>query len=72
MPLMIGKGIGIPQNKDQMHGVKDQLEGEGSLAFKDGAVGFSSGSHPREGSDAEIGDVDKMVSEEGDEAKSSF
>ena len=60
------------QNKDQTHGVEDQLESEGSLSFEDGGMGFSSSSHPREGSDTEIGDVDKMVSKEGDEAKSFF
>ena len=60
------------QSKVLVHGEVGQLEGEGSLGFEDGGVGTSSGSYSKEGSDDKIGEVDRMVSKEGDEAKSSF
>ena len=60
------------QSKDQVHSEVGQLKGEGSLGFEDGGAGISPGSHPRKGSNDEIDEVDRMVSEEGDKAKSSF
>ena len=60
------------QSKDQVHNEVDHFEEEGSLGLENEDAGISAGPHLRKGSDDEIGEVDKMVSEEGDEAYSSF
>lgn len=64
------------QSRDQSRGhVHDEvvhLEGEESLGFEVGGVGNSASLHSRNGSSDESGEEDKMVSEEGGDAKSSF
>nr|POE99953.1 hypothetical protein CFP56_68862 [Quercus suber] len=60
------------QSMDHVHDAVVHLEGEERLGFKAGGVGTPSGSFSRNGSEDEIGEEDRMVSEEGGEAKSSF
>ena len=55
-----------------MHDAVVRLEGEGSLGIEVGGVGTSSGLYSKNGSNDDLGDEDKMVSEEGGEAKSSI
>lgn len=49
-----------------------QLEGEGSVGIIVRDAETSTGSHFRNGSDDDIGEEDRMVSEEGGDTKSSF
>ena len=55
-----------------MHDAVVHLKGEGSLGIEAGGVGTSSGLYSKNGLDDDLGDEDRMVSEEGGEAKSSF
>nr|POE89475.1 uncharacterized protein CFP56_65842 [Quercus suber] len=60
------------QSKDQVQGEAGQLEEEKRLGVEDGGAGIAVGAHPKIGSNDEIGEVDRMVSEEGDDANPSF
>ena len=65
-------GHGRVQSKNQVHSEVGHFEEEGSLGLENEDAGIFAGPHLRKGSDDEIGEVDKMVSEEGDEAYSSL
>ena len=59
-------------SRGHVHNEMVHLEGEGSLGFEAGGVGNSASLHSRNGSSDESGEEDRMVSEEGGDAKSSF